>query len=367
MGTTENTRRITYQFEYEERLRCAFIGAGGHSYRNIYPAFQYAPVELRAVCDLDAGRAAAYAGIFGAARHYSDHRVMLEREKPTAVFIVTSYDADGRVQALDLALDCLAAGAHVWMEKPTASSTAEVAKLAEAARLADRIVVTGTKTVFSPVMRKVKAIVSSPEFGEPSSIFIRYPLSMPSFERRASLVEMNWFLDCIFHPAAVLFHLMGSIDRISHEWEAKTGASVTAIRFQSGAVGALHLAAGASPGSPVDRTEVIGNNANVVIENGTTLTYYRPTPARESGRVGSFLTPTESAPLRWEPEYTYGQLYNKNLFYLGYVDEIVYFCDCIMSGTAPDRGSLTQAFRILELFEAYRRAEPGTWTTVDAK
>ncbi|RLV10151.1 hypothetical protein CTZ27_02670 [Streptomyces griseocarneus] len=362
-----DTARIVYQFEYEERLRCAFIGAGGHSYRNIYPAFQYAPIDLCAVCDLDAERAAQYARIFGAPRHYSDHRVMLERERPTAVFIVTSYDPDGRVQALDLALDCLSAGAHVWMEKPTASSTAEVAKLAELAQRANRIVVTGTKTVFSPVMRRAKEIVSSPEFGGPSSIFIRYPLSMPAFEQRTSLVEMNWFLDCIFHPAAAIFHLMGPIDRISHEWEAKTGASVTAIRFQSGAVGALHLAAGSSPSSPVDRTEVVGNNANIVIENGTTLTYYRPTSARESGRVGSFLVPTESAPLRWEPEYSYGQLYNKNLFYLGYVDEIVYFCDCIVNGTAPDRGSLEQAFQILQLFEAYRRTEPGRWTGVDAK
>lgn len=74
---------------------------------------------------------------------------MLHRERPTAVFIVTSYDGEGRVQALQLALDCLAAGAHVWMEKPTATSTAEVKKLAAAAQRVNSIVMTGIKK-FSP-------------------------------------------------------------------------------------------------------------------------------------------------------------------------------------------------------------------------
>ena len=360
----DNTGRVVYQFEYEQRIPCAFIGAGWHSYRNIYPAFQYAPIDLRAVCDLDVTRAANYARIFGASAHYSDHWTMLNREKPTAVFIVTSYDPEGHVQAVELALDCLSAGAHVWMEKPTASSTAEVKKLAAAAQEADRIVVTGMKTVFSPVMRKMKEIISSPEFGAPSSIFVRYPLAMPEFGKRGSLIEMNWFLDCIFHPAAVLFNLMGPIDRIAYEWEAVAGASVTAIRFQSGAVGALHLAAGSSSAGPVDRTEVVGKDANVVVDNGVKLTYYRAAPRSESGRAGSFIVPTENAPLCWEPEFAYGQLYNKNLFYLGYVDEVVYFCDCVMRGTAPSRGSLDVAFRILELFEVYRQVKPGTWVTL---
>ena len=34
------------------RIRAGFIGCGSHSFRNIYPTFQFAPVDLRAVCDL---------------------------------------------------------------------------------------------------------------------------------------------------------------------------------------------------------------------------------------------------------------------------------------------------------------------------
>jgi hypothetical protein len=33
MDRANLARVISYQFEYSERLRCAFIGAGEHSYR----------------------------------------------------------------------------------------------------------------------------------------------------------------------------------------------------------------------------------------------------------------------------------------------------------------------------------------------
>ena len=71
----------TYNFEYTHRIKAGFIGCGGHSFRNIYPTFQYAPVDLRAVCDLKPDRARAYARQFGAVNTYADHHEMLS---PTA-------------------------------------------------------------------------------------------------------------------------------------------------------------------------------------------------------------------------------------------------------------------------------------------
>jgi len=57
-----------------------------------YPTFQFAPVDLVSVCDLDRSRAEACARQFGAQRVYTDHREMLDKEKPEVVFIVTNYD-----------------------------------------------------------------------------------------------------------------------------------------------------------------------------------------------------------------------------------------------------------------------------------
>jgi predicted dehydrogenase len=351
---------ITYQFEYEDRIPIAFIGAGGHSYRNVYPSFQYAPVDLRAVCDIDAARAQDYARQFGAARSYANHHEMLENEKPAAVFIVTSYAEDGRVQATDLALDCLEAGAHVWMEKPTAASVAEIRQLQKASVAANRFVMTGLKKIFTPAMERTKKIISSPEFGDVSSVTVRYPQSLPAFEQRHDLRAMRGFLDHIYHPAAVLHYLMGEVSRFSYEWEPVSGGSAASLRFASGAIGTLNLAAGSSVTSPLERVEVIGQGANVVVDNSVRLTYYRRGARLGYGRSPSYVVDDEHAPLRWEPEFSLGQLYNKNLFYLGYVPEILHFCDSVVADTPPTKGTLDDALAIMRLFEAYRTVPAGT-------
>jgi predicted dehydrogenase len=352
-------RQISYQFEYTERIRCVYIGAGGHSYRNVYPALQYAPVDLLAVCDLDRSRAEHCARLFGASNVYTDHREMLEREQPAAVFIVTAYDEDGRVQATDLAMDCLEAGVHVWMEKPTAASVAEIKTLEQASRASERFVMTGLKKIFTPAMEKVKELIATEEFGTPSSISVRYPQSLPAPEDRHNLKAMLGFLDHIYHPAAILHYLMGPITRFSHEWDSRSGASTAALRFDSGAIGNLHLAAGAAATSPLERVEVVGKGANVVVDNGVHLTYYRPSPMLPYGRAGSYVVDNDVAPLRWEPEFSLGQLYNKNLFYLGYAPEILHFCDSVLTNRPPSKGTLADSLAIMRLFEAYQATSPG--------
>lgn len=360
-----NNEKVKYNFEYDNRLKVCFIGAGGHSYRNIYPTFQYAPIDLVAICDMDANRAAAYARQFCAKSAYTDYREMLEKEKPDAVFIVTSYHPDGRVQATDIALDALKAGVHVWMEKPTAASVQEVQQLIQASQASNRYAMSGLKKVFFPTIVKAKEIVSSPDFGEPSSLYIRYPQDIPEFSDRSDLTKLRSFLDHLYHPAAIIHYLMGKIAKISYEREPFNGGSVTNIRFVSGAVGTLHMTAGISGSSPLERLEVIGNGANVVVENGVKLTYYRKANRPAYGRSASFLVDDEVAPLYWEPEFSLGQLYNKNIFFLGYVPEVLHFCESILTGCPPQKGTLEESLEIAKLFEAYRTTPDGTLAVIN--
>ncbi len=350
---------VRYNHEYQTRVRACFVGAGGHAFRNVYPTFRYAPVELLAVCDLDEGRAKAYARQFGAERAYADHRRMFEAERPEAVFIVTSYDPDGTIQSTRIAIDALAAGAHVWMEKPAAASLAEVAQLSAAAERAGRFVMTGLKKVFFPTVEKVKSIITSEAFGQPTSIYVRYPQSMPPLAERGDALKMLGLLDHIYHPAAILNYLMGPIERLTYEWEPRRGASVASLRFESGAVGVLHLAAGASGASPLERLEVVGEGSNVIVDNGARLTWYRKARTPSYGRSASFLVDDDVAPLHWEPEFSLGQLYNNNLFTLGYAQEVRHFCDCVLAGTPPTRGSLDDVRQIVRLFEHYRSVDAG--------
>lgn len=349
----------TYNFEYARKLKIGFIGAGGHSFRNVYPTFQYAPVDLAAICDVNADRAAAYARQFGAAASYTDYREMLKKEKPDAVFIVTAYEPDGRVQATAIARTAMEAGAHVWMEKPTAASTREVRELIETSRRTGRYAMTGMKKIFFPTIEKVNEIIHSADFGAPASFSLRYPMAMPALEERSDLRKTEDLLDHIFHPASILHYLFGDIEHFSYEWEPTNGGSVAILKFRSGMVGTVHLTAGIAGSSPLERLEVVGDGCNVIVENGVKLTYYRRADRPTYGRASSFIVPDDVAPLYWEPEFSLGQLINKNIFYLGYVQEVLHFCESILEGRAPVKGTLEASMEILKLFEAYCRYPSG--------
>jgi hypothetical protein len=110
---------------------------------------------------------------------------------------------------------------------------------------------------------------------------------------------------------------------------------------------------------------VIGEGENVVLENGVRLTYYRKANRPAYGRAPSFLVEDEAAPLFWEPEFSLGQLYNKNVFYLGYVPEVLHFCQSVLAGTPPDKGTLEQSLEIAKLFEMYRTTPAGEIATIN--
>ncbi|MBI2298198.1 MAG: Gfo/Idh/MocA family oxidoreductase [Armatimonadetes bacterium] len=355
---------VTYQFEYPpaERIRVGYIGCGGHSFRNVYPAFQYAPVELVAVCDLQRDRAEAYRRQFGAERAYDDHRAMLEAERLDAVFVVTSYDAEGHPLATPLASEALRAGCHVWMEKPPVASVEQVRELQRVSAETGRFVMVGLKKMFNPAVAKLRELLAGDAFGPLSSIAVRYPQGLP--ENTADDRAMLGFLDHIAHPGAVLQTLAGPVERMCFEREPATGATVTALRFVSGAVGTLHLTAGQSGTSPLERIEVVGRGANAVIDNGATLTVYRRGARGAYGRADSYLVPDDQAPLRFEPEFSLGQLYNKGLFLLGYVPEVRYFCQCVKEGRPPAMAGLDDVLEIWKLYGAFRRS-PGTLIRVN--
>ena len=94
----------------ENPLRVAVIGAGEMSVWAILPALHFAPLDLQAICDLDADRAQEAAKKFGSGRWYTDYRQMWDSEDIEAVIV--QMNPQPRQQVV---LDALAAGYHVWI------------------------------------------------------------------------------------------------------------------------------------------------------------------------------------------------------------------------------------------------------------
>src|SRR5262245_33469128 len=96
------------------KLRGVAVGAGYFSQFH-YEAWSRIPeVELTAICDLDADRAARAAAPFGA-KSYVDFRALLDAEKPHFVDVITPPAAHQEI--------CQAAaerGVHVICQKPLA-------------------------------------------------------------------------------------------------------------------------------------------------------------------------------------------------------------------------------------------------------
>ncbi|MBM3214659.1 Gfo/Idh/MocA family oxidoreductase [Candidatus Poribacteria bacterium] len=348
---------LRYGFEHpaEEKVRAGFVGCGGHSFRNVYPCLRYAPVDLVAVCDLDEARANAYAREFGAARAYTDVDLMLAHEELDAVFVVTNYDADGLPRFPAIAIPAMQAGAHVWIEKPPAGTSADIEAMIRVSQETGKFVQVGYKKMFTPANSKLREISRSESFGAITSIAARYPQGLPDMDRRTDSKAMVGFLDHIHHPGSVLQLLAGPARTLYYE-RARNGATVATLTFGDGIVGNLHLTAGQSGTSPLERTEIIGEGANAVVENGVRLTYYRRGGRGPGGygRSPDFIGDEASAPLVWEPEFSLGQLYNKGLFLMGYAPEITAFVESARHNRPPEKANLADALAITRLYEAYR-------------
>ena len=355
---------VTYNHEFKNKLKAGFIGCGGHAYRNILPAFQYLPVDLITVCDIKIEKAQYFANVFNVRKLYSNHLEMIQQENLDVVFIVTGYDKYGHILYPRLASDCLENGINVWIEKPPVNSMEDIELLRSSLKKSGKKLAIGFKKMFSPASAKMKEITMTEEFGKIQSISIRYPQYIPTLEELSyedsdiSLYSARVsFLDHLCHPVSLLQYLGGRIDNMLYN-RSKNGAGFALFNMKSGASASIHFSSSQSESSNLERTEVTGDGANIVVDNNTRLTYYRPVKNKDFRKYGissDFTGNIADSPIIWEPEFSLGNLYNKGIFLLGYYNEINYFCDAVLNNRKIETGSLEDAEEGSRIYEAFKQ------------
>lgn len=355
---------MPYSYEYDRKLRVGFIGAGDQAYRNILPSFQYAPLELIALADEDEERGLAVARQFGARHYYPNHKALLAKERMDAVFIVTGPDSEGRPRYPELASEALRAGYHVWVAPPPCATEKEISAFTDACMASRKYVMTGFKRMFAPAYLKVAQIIEDTAFGGVSTFYMRYPLALPAEGQREAAQARAAFLEFV-HPYALLSRLFGECEGFTVMRSDKTGGGVITFRYRSGIVGSLHLTSGQALSSPLERLEVVGNGANVVVENGVRLTYYRKGGAPGDDQTlgpDVFIGADANAPIVWEPEFSMGQVYNKQLVLQGYVGCIRHFAERLLQEEAPRHGNLVDMLHIMTVHDRVLAARENAWT-----
>lgn len=145
----------------EMTLRVAVVGAGywgPNLVRNFRGSSEW---QLVAVCDLDEARARKVVGDAEGVEVETSLTRLLQREDLDAVAIATPANTHRPI-----AMQALAAGKHVLVEKPLAASRAEAQEMVDEARLRGLVLMCDHTYCYTPVVQRIREIVRSGELGE---------------------------------------------------------------------------------------------------------------------------------------------------------------------------------------------------------
>src|SRR5947207_7236316 len=158
-------------------MRVAIIGAGWIAAEHAAILRRLEDVELTAVCDIDEQRARELADS-GAV--YTDWRELLDRETPDAVFVCTPPKLHR-----DPAVEALARGVHVYLEKPIARGLDDARAIVEAAASSDAVCAVGYQWRGVDVLDDLRRALEGQELGLLIGIGTGPTKSRPWFLNRA--------------------------------------------------------------------------------------------------------------------------------------------------------------------------------------
>jgi len=335
---------MSYQrdFDKENRIPVAIIGAGSHAYRNILPVMNHLPVQIVAICDINANLASLAAEQYGCKFYTSTAELYSKEPDVAAVFISVSPKAHPR-----LIEEALCANRHVWVEKPLATRAFQVEDLIK--NRGDRVVVVGLKKAFTPAAIKAKEFASSEKYGGLRSILATYHMTLPKNGEDVlnAADPPNWLLNGV-HPLSFLCEVGGKVSEVV-SYTNSAGYGAVLLRYASGVMGTLHLSSGPMPSAErydlyADSWEMCILNHKIEVRRGIPFEYGKTTTYAPEG--------DDSGSIVWRAENNLSTLENKAIFTQGIYNECRYFCDCILDGIKPTTGSLEQALEIMKIYEA---------------
>jgi UDP-2-acetamido-3-amino-2,3-dideoxy-glucuronate N-acetyltransferase len=141
-----------------QKLRIAQIGAGYWG-RNLVRSFSALGV-LRAIADVDIRCATELAEKYAVAQVTADYRDVIGSPDIDAVAIATPAETHGRIAAA-----CLAAGKHVFVEKPLCLDVAEAGRLAADAAARGLTLMVGHVLLYHPAFVALRAAVAAGQIG----------------------------------------------------------------------------------------------------------------------------------------------------------------------------------------------------------
>jgi 2-alkyl-3-oxoalkanoate reductase len=253
-----------------ENLRVALVGCGRISAYHVTAIKAVPGADLVAVCDLDERVAREAASRYGVRGCYTDVESMLRELRPDVVHLLTPPKSH-----LALAHIATKYRAHLYIEKPLASSTADAEAIADLAREAGVQVCPGHSRLFDPVFLEACRRIDSGEIGRVISIRAEQGFTYEAAARSTVIpwsYSYDWgaFDNLICHPLYLACHFLANPGRpqvVGHNLGAVREAGLEEIRVlipSSSGIGEVSLSLCNAP--EVNRIEVVGTKGRITAD-----------------------------------------------------------------------------------------------------
>src|SRR3954447_595404 len=141
-------------------LTAAVVGVGAVAKHHLACLAQLDRARLVGVCDLSPAVAESAAERVGVPGHFADHRELLAELSPDVVHVTTPPAAH-----FPIAMDALAAGAHVIVEKPIVTAPEHLTELLDEAERRELVALENYNYVFNPQVREIRRLAAGGELG----------------------------------------------------------------------------------------------------------------------------------------------------------------------------------------------------------
>lgn len=196
---------------------------------------EVAGCRLTAIADVDPERAATAAGRYRHARPLRSLEQLLDVDEIDAVVLATPAAAHR-----DHVLQALAAGKHVFVEKPLALNSRDGEELVRAAEIADRMLMVGHTFLYSEPVRLLRQLIQEGELGAPLYVY-GSRLNLGVIRE-----DLNAWWNFGPHDVAILLYLLGEVpSRVSSRQfnlldRDLQDVAFVVLEFPSGVVGHIH-------------------------------------------------------------------------------------------------------------------------------
>ena len=307
----ERTLRLRAAGAGAGRVVLGAIGAGNYATAVLLPAFREAGATMRVVASATGAASAIAARRFGFEFASTDVDALLADDAVNTVVIATRHDSHAGI-----ACRALAAGKHVFVEKPLALTLEDIDRVDRARAAAGREVMVGFNRRFAPHvvrLREMLAAVPGPKSftmtvnagAVPQGHWTRDPLAGGG----RIVGEACHFVDLLRHLAGCRIRSAEAIGAAGVDDDAPV---ILTLGFEDGSIGAIHYFTNGSKLLPKERLEVFAAGRVACLDNFRDLRTFGWPGARRMRRwrqdkgqracAAAFvaaLSAGESAPIAW--------------------------------------------------------------------